>query len=441
MNQPAIPHLHPKMRYVYVGVDSHKKTHTAVFLTCFYEHLGTLVVPNVPSEFTQFLKDAKQFLQPHTEFAFAFEDTTAYGRNFVKFLHVNGYLVKHTNANLVASERNSKNTLNKSDTIDAEACARVLLNRFDELPLALTDDKMFIFKNLVSRRKAMVKMSTMLKNQLHALLPDHYPTYFDFFSSLEHRSALGFYETYPSPSALEQVSLEELTTFFKDLTGKGEAWANQKATRILKAVKSEGIQPFEYQELRDFTISSIVRQIRNNLQEIEIIKAHLEDFLNLLDIPLTSMKGIDTAIACSLIAEIGNITRFKNAAALAKYAGISPATYASGQSHSEYANKRGNRELGATFHQLALALILERRESKHILNPIMHQYYHKKLSEGKTKKQALKAVKRRLVTIVYGIMKYKHDFINPPTSFVSKETIEQREARLYKTAATFNKTD
>jgi len=47
------------------------------------------------------------------------------------------------------------------------------------------------------------------------------------------------------------------------------------------------------------------------------------------------------------------------------------------------------------------------------VNPIFYDYYRKKISEGKTGKQALKAVMRRLVNIVYGMMKYKTEYINP----------------------------
>ena len=45
------------------------------------------------------------------------------------------------------------------------------------------------------------------------------------------------------------------------------------------------------------------------------------------------------------------------------------------------------------------------------LNPIMHDYYHKKISEGKLKNQALKCVQRRLVNIVYGMMKHKRPYV------------------------------
>ena len=418
MIQTNMQQLHPKMRYIYAGCDSHKNTHTMVFLTCFYEYLGTLVVPNVPSEFPKFIEQAKQFLQPHTQLYFGFEDTSSYGRNFVKYLLSEGFGVKHISSNLVASERNSKNTLDKSDLIDAQACARVLINRFDELPDATTDDKRFIFKNLVSRRSYMVKTISSLKRQLHTLLSDHYPLYQTFFGEIDCQSALAFYENFPSPTALETTTHKELTSFFKNQSAMGHTWSKNKASLILNAVANSGVVAFDYQEQRDFVITSIISQIKSHMNEIELIETHLEMFLNFFDIPLTSIKGVSIPLACSFINEIGDISRFKNAAALAKYAGIAPVSYASGNSHTDYANRRGNRELSAAFHKLAIMLATPRGPNKHIINPIMYQYYEKKLREGKTKKQALKSVKRRLVSIIYGIMKYKHDYINPPCDYL-----------------------
>jgi len=51
-------------------------------------------------------------------------------------------------------------------------------------------------------------------------------------------------------------------------------------------------------------------------------------------------------------------------------------------------------------------------------------FYRRKVSEGKTEKQALKLVSRRLVNILYGIMKHGSDYINPPTVYIDPETGE-----------------
>jgi Transposase len=135
-----------KMQYVYVGVDSHKNTHTAFFMNCFYEKLGEITFSTVPSEFEAFYKKAKKHLLPGTTFAWGLEDVSLFGRTLTKFLISKQQLVKHVNSTLVASERKMQNVPHKTDSVDAECAARILLSRFDKLPHAMPDDKFFILK-------------------------------------------------------------------------------------------------------------------------------------------------------------------------------------------------------------------------------------------------------------------------------------------------------
>lgn len=133
--------FHPKMKYVYVGLDSHKDTHTAVFLNCFYEKLGELTFKNVPNEFPKFLSESKKFKSNELSFLWGFEDVSSYGRALAVFLTNRKEQVKHVNASLVANERKSVNVLQKTDSFDAECAARVLLSRFDQLPDFNPQDK------------------------------------------------------------------------------------------------------------------------------------------------------------------------------------------------------------------------------------------------------------------------------------------------------------
>ena len=167
---------HPKMRFTYVGVDSHKDTHTAVFVDCFFEKLGEIQFNNLPSEFGKFLDDAEKLRMPETQLLFGLEDVSAYGRNLTVFLQRQGRQVKHVNAGLVARERKNRNIVEKTDSVDAECAARVLLSRLGEMPDAMPDDKYYILRTLVTRRDFIVKNNTCLKNHLHSLLTQHYPT-------------------------------------------------------------------------------------------------------------------------------------------------------------------------------------------------------------------------------------------------------------------------
>ena len=412
----------PKMDYTYIGVDSHLNSHTAVVLDCFYDKLGEMTIGSAPSSFASFLKQVQKYCLEGTKPVFGFEDTTAYGRSLVKFLVKKGYLVKHCDAALVATERKSQNVLHKTDSVDAECCARVLLSRFDKLPIANPQDEYWILSHLIVRRNFLGKMKHTLIRQLHTSIATNYPSYKTFFFHIDTNTALTFYETFPSPKTLEHVSLDELTKFIKTLSygNLGET----KAQHILDTIVADGVTPSEYQDVCDFNIRSIIKQLKGILLEIIDIEKQIEAFLVHFDYPLTQVKGIDTLTCARLIVEIGNIDRFKNAKALARYSGVAPVTYSSGMSNMQYANERGNRTLHAIFYRIALTSIMPVGSKKALLNPLFYDYYQKKIAEGKTKKQAIKCVQRRLVNIIFNIMKHKTVYINPELSYVDERTTD-----------------
>jgi len=410
--------MHPRMTRTYAGVDSHKDSHTVVFLNCFQERLGEITIGSAPSEFPTFIKNAKKYLQPGTTFAFGFEDTSAFGRAFVKFLVEKDYLVKHVDASKVATERGQ--VLHKTDSYDAECAGRVLINRFDELPNANPEDKYWVLSTLVTRHNALTKINVMVKNSLHHLLAHHYPHYKKFFNKLTTKSGLAFFERFPSPYHLENISVFELAIFIKNVSKQPSI---KKAELILETVQRDNVPKAEYQDTKDFTVRSLLRQLRNGLDELTAINSEIEKILTHFDYPLSTMKGIDTVTSASLIAEIGNINRFKNASALAKYSGVAPVTYASGMTAIQMANARGNRKLNGLIHQIALCSVSPKGPKGALVNPIFYEYYQKKLSEGKTKTQALKCVQRRLINIIYNMMKHKRPYTNPENGYLQTEEI------------------
>lgn len=412
-------HQHPKMKYTYCGIDSHKATHTAVFIDCFHELLGEITFSTSPSAFDDFLSQAQQYLLPNTEFAFGMEDISAYGRTLAQFLLKNNHLVKHCDATLVATEREAKNVLHKTDEVDALSCAVVLLNRFNTLPNALQQDKLFILSSLVTRRDFIAKTNMMAASQLHSFIYEHYPSYKKFFSRIDGNASIAFFEKYPSPSTLQGVTEDALAAF---LTSVSRNQGLPKAQMILDSIKHDGVPVSPHQQARDFTIRSIARQMKTGKVELKLIDAQIDDFLTHFNYNLTDIKGINTTTMAKFIVEIGDISRFKNAKALAKYAGVSPVVHSSGESSVNYANRKGNRKLNELFYRLAIIQALPRGKDYTLINPLFHDYYKKKISEGKTRRQAIKSVQRRLVNIIFNMLKHGTHFINPDARKLNEAT-------------------
>ncbi|MGP2421035.1 IS110 family transposase [Bacillus sp. FH] len=397
--------MHNRQNYLYVGVDLHKEHHTAVIINCWQEKLGEIQFDNKPSAFSKFLLEVETYVSDGLSVVFGLEDVGGYGRALAKYLVDHERVVKEVNPALSFLERKSQVMIQKNDSWDAECVARILVNKFNQLPDAKPNDLLWSIQQLVSRRDALVKAQSALKNQLHIQLNYHYPSYKRFFSELDGKTALAFWQQYPSPSCLEGANIKQLTAFLLDVSNN--TCSVKKASDILKLVKEDGHTMKEYQETRDFLVRSIVRDIEFKKKEMKYIERELKRLVNLLDYQLDTMPGIELVTASALIAEIGDIRRFLNANKLARFAGIAPVYFGSGGKGKAHKSKQGNRALHALFYNLAVQQVQVAKGSKMPRNPVFHAYYQKKLKEGKTKGQALVCIMRRLVNIVYGMMKYK----------------------------------
>lgn len=398
-----------RQEYVYVGLDIHKDTHTAAIVDCWGESLGTITIENRISGYTKLLNKCKK-LQGDLELVFGLEDVHSHGRNLAIYLQSKGYLVKEVNSALSHMERMSYPTTKKDDDWDAKCVASVLIRKLYELPEANPQDYYWTLKMIVNRRSAMVKSLRALTNQLHGQLVFNYPSYKKFFTDITGKTALAFYEKYPSPKYIENKSDEEVAEFLR--SHSNNCCSIKKTKAILDMIYEDAIDNREYVEYRDFLIQSLVREIRFNNEEMIKVEIQMKNLLDELGMKLETIPGISTVTAATLVAEIGYVNRFSNANKLAEFAGIASVNFSSAGKGKDRKSKQGNRELFATLYFLAVQQI---QVSKKGLprNSVFLAYYNKKVAEGKTKVQALLCVMRRIINIIYGMMKNNTEYIIP----------------------------
>ena len=178
-------------------------------------------------------------------------------------------------------------------------------------------------------------------------------------------------------------------------------------------VEKDGDTTTEFQESRDFMVKTCVQEIKHNNGEMLKIEQEIKKLMKTLPYKLETMKGIDFITAAALTAEIQDIRRFANADKLAKFSGISPVSRSSGDKEQNHRNRYGNRKLHYIFQGIAARNISAGRNKDKPVNGIFYDYYHKKISEGKTTNQAIKSVMRRIVNIVYGMMKNGKEYVHP----------------------------
>ena len=111
---------------------------------------------------------------------------------------------------------------------------------------------------------------------------------------------------------------------------------------------------------------------------------------------LTSIFGVGTLVAAKLLARTGPISRFRSGDAFASYAGVAPIEVSSGDVVRHRLSQAGDRQLNHALHVIAITQIRRDTAGK--------TYYQAKRAAGKSHKEALRCLERRLVDVVYRTM-------------------------------------
>jgi len=109
---------------------------------------------------------------------------------------------------------------------------------------------------------------------------------------------------------------------------------------------------------------------------------------------LTDLYGVGPILACALIGYTGDVRRFTTRDQFASYAGVAPIEHSSGGRIVHRLSRRGNRQLNHAIHMVAICQIRQKESEGRI-------YFEKKVAEGKTKREALRSLKRHVSNAVY----------------------------------------
>jgi transposase len=109
---------------------------------------------------------------------------------------------------------------------------------------------------------------------------------------------------------------------------------------------------------------------------------------------LTDLYGVGPILACELIGYTGDVCRFTNRDQFASYAGVAPIELSSGGRIVHRLSRRGNRQLNHAIHMVAICQIRQTNSEGRI-------YFERKVAEGKTKREAIRSLKRHVSNAVY----------------------------------------
>lgn len=133
---------------------------------------------------------------------------------------------------------------------------------------------------------------------------------------------------------------------------------------------------------------------------------------NSIGCTLTTIPGVNTITAAKIVSEIGDVRRFRSASKLAQFAAIAPLKVSSANNETTKKRKEGNRRLQATIYFLAIQMIQVSPKGVP-RNPAFRAYYDRRLKEGKPPKQILICISRRLISIIYGMLKNQTEYRMP----------------------------
>lgn len=277
---------------LFIGIDAHPTTHTALAMNRFEEQKGLLTFENSKEGINQFLHWLPS-IEKQVNNVFVGIEGGGTSRHALVALLLKKYQNIYEVNPLYTKQRRSFGTKReKSDPADAKAIAEVLTKKLTELPKLTTNDLssfMLCLKKTVWFYEQTTQQGVSLQNQLHQL-----------------RRERG-------------LSLDR------------------------KEKKTLGIM-----------VTELEKQLRNIRKTQNVSKEQMELLLENQGKNLTSMKGMSTVFAAKIVAHSGGIERFANLDSFIQYAGIAPKEKSSGRTKRHIKNKGGNRKLNHTFYLAAM---------------------------------------------------------------------------------------
>jgi transposase len=330
---------------IVIGVDSHKRTHTAVAADGTGRKLAEKTVAATSAGHLELVRWAGRF----TERRFALEDCRHLSRRLSNDLLRAGEAVVRVPPKLMAGARRSSREPGKSDPIDALAVARAALR--EDLPVATLDGPEREVRLLVDHREDLVAERTRAQNRLrwhlHELDPGNEP---------------------PARGLDRTVVLTALETRLADAPG---------------------------------TVARIARELVGRIRELSATINELEREIGRLVADLApsllALTGCGPLSAAKLVGETAGIGRFRSRAAFARHNGSAPVPVWSGNTERHRLSRTGNRQLNVALHRIAITQLQREGPGK--------TYLEHRRAMGDTKTEAIRALRRQISNEVFRRMR------------------------------------
>jgi len=333
-----------------------------------------------------------------------FESTSSYGEPLIHYLLDKP--VQLVQVNPMHTKRIKElhdNSPLKTDTKDPKVIADII--QFGHyLSLVVPKGAAAQLRRLNNCRESIIKHRTALINRLHSLVCAIFPEFLVVMKGIRSRTSLHFLKHYPTPDDVIKLGFESVVIELKTIS-KGRLGFDHAKRLFESAKNSVGIK--EGIESILMEIEYIIKEISSQNHFINQVEKKMKQYLK--DIPyscyLLSVKGIKEVTVSGIIGEVGNFEDFHNRKAIIKLAGLNLYEVSSGEHKGKVRiSKRGRPFLRKTLFFASLNVIRN--------GGIMHDYYHRLISNGMMKKKALIAVSRKLLRLIFSLARKKQYYIH-----------------------------
>jgi len=323
------------------------------------------------------------------------EATGHYHLSLYCFLFDKGYQVNVINPIQSDAIRNLFLRKTKNDAKDSFLIAETIrIGRFSSTPLA--DEDILSMRQLCRHRMDLVDYIADQKRKIIGVMDRLFPEYQHIFSDMFGKTSTELLNKAVTPEELLAIPTAELCELLKKHSrGRfGEA----KVEELRSAAKSSfGIT---------IATTAFTMQLRQLLEMIELLEgqlaeleAEIGEYLRKMDTYITTCPGIGEILGAIIVSEIGDVSRFSEPKKLVAFVGVDPSVKQSGEfvGTQNKMSKRGSPHLRRAFFLAANVAAFR--------DPVLSAYYQKKRAEGKHHYTALGAVSRKLICIVYAVLR------------------------------------
>lgn len=387
----------------FLGIDIAKTNHVASLIN----NNGDVVIraikfTNSNEGFNKLLNTIQSKLGDLSNIEVAMEATGHYWLSLYSALTDNNFNVSVYNPYQIKSYRGAyNNRKQKNDIIDSIIIAdylRVFGSKESKFP----EEKLLSLKQLTRFRANIVANVSSLKVQVIGLLDKVFPEYKKLFCDTFGNTSKQLLLNCPTPDDIINIS----TTKLANLLSKNSKGRFNKDTALhIKEVAKSSFGIKFTTDACSFEIKQLINQIVFLESQIDAVSKEIKELYNKLDSHLLSVPGIGDNLAPIILAEIGDINNFDKPSKLIAFAGTDPSENQSGNklSSNDKTSKRGSPYLRHAIYTASLVAISN--------EPELRAYYDKKISKGKHHFVALAGISRKLLTIIYYILKEDRDYI------------------------------